>query len=161
MRVVIVGRDSELIEPLAELLTRESFDAVVVENIAGVQSCLKRGGLHFLVAEPSLLVDHNLGREVLKRCPMARLVGLAAQPSLLGMVDGLTDYFPRSPEYFEQVVETLAVERRRLLRWQRLLLSESALEAPAQLLPVTEEDDSQSPMDRSVESISPVAEYEG
>lgn len=165
MRVVIVGRDSELIEPLAELLTRDNFEAVVVENIAGVQSCLKRGGLHFLVAEPSLLVDHNLGREVLKRCPMARLVGLAAQPSLLGMVDalfnGLTDYFPRSPEYFEQVAEILTIERRRLLRWQRLLLSESAMEASAPPLPVTEDEASESLMDWGAESISPASEYEG
>lgn len=127
MRVVIVGRDSAVIGPLVDLLTRENFDAVLVENIAGVQSCLKRGGLHFLVAEPSLLLEHNLGREVLKRCPMARLLALAANPSLLGLVEalagGLTDYFPRSSEYFDQVVDTLVIERRRLLRWQRLLLS--------------------------------------
>lgn len=162
MRVVIVGRDLELIEPLVALLTWENFDAVVVENIAGVQSCLKRGGIHFLIAEPSLLVDHNLGREVLKRCPMARLVGLTAQPSLLRMVDalsnGLTDYFPRSPEYFDQVLETLAIERRRLLRWQRLLLSESALKAPDQPMPVAEDEDFESPMNWGAESFSPVSE---
>lgn len=165
MRVVIVGRDSELIEPLAELLTRANFDVVVVENIAGVQSCLKRGGIHFLAAEPALLLDYNLGREVLKRCPMARLLALAAQPSLLGMVDalsnGLTDYFPRSPEYFEQVVETLVIERRRLLRWQRILLSEAALETPEELSPAVEEDESGPPMDWGAESIPPVSEYEG
>lgn len=127
MRVIIVGRDSAVIGPLVDLLARENFDAVRVENIGGVQACLKKGGLHFLLAEPSLLMEHNLGREVLKRCPTARLVALAANPSLLGLVealaDGLTDYFPRSPEYFDQVVDTLLIERRRLLRWQRLLLS--------------------------------------
>lgn len=135
MRVVIVGRDAGVVGPLADQLVRENFDAVVVENVAGVQSCLKKGGLQFLVAEPALLVDHNLGREVLKRCPLARLIGLAAQPTLLSMVDalsnGLTDYFPRRPEYFDQVVATLAAERRRLVRWQRLLMSEPPAAAVA------------------------------
>jgi|GEM_PF-2525242 len=146
MRVVIVGRDSAVIGPLVDLLARENFDAVLVENAAGVQSCLKRGGIHFLVAEPSLLLDHSLGRELLKRCPMARLVALAANPSRLGLVEalsnGLTDYFPRSSEYFNQVVETLATERRRLLRWQRLLLSESGLSMRDQAPPLTMAEDS-------------------
>jgi len=127
MRVVIVGRDRDVIEPLIDKLARENFEVVVVENSAGVQSCLKRGSLQFLVAEVSLLVDRGLGREVLKRCPLARLIGLTAHPSILGMVDalssGLTDYFPRSSEYFDDVVEAVSHERDRLIRWQRILLS--------------------------------------
>ena len=131
MRVVIISRDRDFLEPLIEALSREDFEVIVVENSAGVQSYLKRGGIQFLVAEASLLVDHGLGREVLKRCPLARLVALAARPSLLGLVDaltnGLTDYFPRTPQYFGAVVRTLLDERQRLVRWQHVLLSGEAL----------------------------------
>lgn len=140
MRVVIVGRDREVIDPLSDKLSRENFEVVVVENSAGVQSCLKKGSIQFLVAEVSLLVDRSLGREVMKRCPLARLIALAAKPSLLGMVDalsvGLTDYFPRSPEYFDEIVRTIVQERVRLVRWQRILLS--GAEMPSLDLPAPE-----------------------
>ncbi|MDR1045814.1 MAG: hypothetical protein LBP33_11985 [Candidatus Adiutrix sp.] len=135
MRVVIVSRDREFLEPLIEALAGEDFEVLVVENGAGVQACLKRGGLQFLIAEASLLVDRGLGREVRGRCPLARLVALVDRPSLLGLVDaltnGLTDYFPRSPQYFSAVVRTLVDERQRLVRWQHVLLSGEALSGSA------------------------------
>jgi len=135
MRVVIVGRDQELLKPLVNKLDREGFEVVVVDGGSGVQSYIKKASLHFLLADANLLVDHSLGREVLNRCPLARLIALASHPSLLGMIDalsgGLTDYFPRSPEYFDDVVRTMVHERQRLVRWQHILLADSALPAPA------------------------------
>ena len=131
MRVVIVGRDQELLKPLVNKLALEGFEVVVVDGGAGVQSYIKKASLHFLLADANLLVDHSLGREVLNRCPLARLIALASHPTLLGMIDalseGLTDYFPRSPDYFDDVVRTMVNERQRLVRWQRTLLSGSAL----------------------------------
>lgn len=129
MQVVIVGRDQELLKPLVDKMEREGFEVAVVDGAAGVQSFIKKASLHFLVADANLLVDHSLGREVLNRCPLARLIALASHPTRLGMIDalsgGLTDYFPRSPEYFDDLVRTMVDERQRLIRWQRALLSGS------------------------------------
>jgi DNA-binding response OmpR family regulator len=130
MRVIIVSRDREFLEPLITALAGEDFEVIVVENSAGVQSYLKRGGLQFLIAEASLLVDRGLGREVRGRCPLARLVALVDRPSLPGLVEALTngliDYFPRRPQYFSAVLQTLMGERQRLIRWQHTLLSGEA-----------------------------------
>ncbi len=127
MKVVIVGRDQETLSPLVDKLSGEGFEVLVVDGVSGVQSYIKNASLHFLLADANLLLDRGLAREVLKRCPLARLIVLASQPSLLGMSDalagGLADYFPRFPEYFDDVVATLVVESRRLHRWQRWLLS--------------------------------------
>lgn len=131
MRVIIVGRDREVIDPLIDRLTRENFEVTLLDNSAGVLSFIKKHSLQFLVAEASLLVDHGLGREVLKRCPLARLVALASQPNRLSMIDaladGLADYFPRRPNCFEDVVRFMTGERERLTRWRRILLSGDAL----------------------------------
>lgn len=131
MRVIVVGRDREVIDPLIDRLTRENFEVILLDNSAGVLSFIKKNSLQFLVAEASMLVDHGLGREVLKRCPLARLVALTSEPSRLGMIDalagGLVDYFPRRPEYFEDVVGFMTVERERLIRWRHILLSGAAL----------------------------------
>lgn len=133
MRVIIVGRDRELIQPLIEKLTERDFEVIVVENGAAVRSFIKKGDIQFLVAEGNLLVNRSLAGEVLKRCPLARLVALSSAPTLLGMVEavssGLTDYFPRRPEYFDNVVKTLVNERSRLVRWQHVLLSSARLSA--------------------------------
>ena len=138
MQVIIVGRDRDIIEPLAARL-RKNFKVQVADNSAAVQAYLKRGGVQFLIAEPSLLLDHNLGREVVKRCPMARLIALTAQPSLLGLADalssGITDYFPRLPEAFDELEISLLAERRRMTRWQRALLSDQPLFYSPQPLP--------------------------
>lgn len=127
MHAIIVGRDKELMQPLAERLDREKFKVALVDNSAAVQAHLKRGAIDFLLAEPGLLLDHNLAREVSRRCPLARLLALASQPTLLGMADalasGLTDYFPRRPEYFDQIVEIMRLERMRMTRWQKTFLS--------------------------------------
>ena len=142
MKVVIVGRDQELLRPLVDKLSREAFEVVVVDGGAGVQSYIKKASLHFLVADVNLLVDHSLGREVLSRCPLARLIALASHPTLLGMIDalsgGLTDYFPRSPEYFADLVQTMVNERQRLVRWQRTLLSGSALPGSGNSVPAAQ-----------------------
>ncbi len=127
MRVIVVGRDLEVLGPLIELLAREQFEVVRAENTAGALSHLKNAGTEFLLAEGSLLVEHGLGREVLKRCPLARLVALSSQPGRLDLVDtlagGAADYFPRRPEYFGAVVRFMVNERERLRRWQRMLRS--------------------------------------
>lgn len=127
MRVIVVGRDQEVVGPLIELLTRSDFEVVRLENSAGVLSYLKNAGLQFLVAEASLLVEHGLGREVLKRCPLARLVALSSQPGRLDLIDtlagGVAEYFPRRPEYFGAVVGFMVGERERLTRWQEILRS--------------------------------------
>jgi Response regulator containing CheY-like receiver, AAA-type ATPase, and DNA-binding domains len=131
MRVIIVGRDRENLMSLVDKLTHNNFEVIVVDNSSAVLSYIKNGGIQFLLADAPLLVDHGLGREVLQRCPLARLVALAAQPTRLGMVDalagGLTDYFPRLPVYFDDVLKTLLRERKRLKRWQRILLSDEVL----------------------------------
>lgn len=141
MKVVIVGRDQELLRPLADKLDREGFDVVVVDGGGAVQSYIKKASLHFLVADANLLVGHSLGREVLNRCPLARLIALASHPTLLGMIDalsgGLTDYFPRSPEHFDDLVRTMVNERQRLIRWQHTLLSGSALPGAVDATPAT------------------------
>ena len=133
MRVIIVGRDQEVIQALIDKLTEKNFEVLVVENIAAVQPFIKKGAVQFLVAEGTLLVNHSLAGDVLKRCPLARLVALSSHPSLLGMVEaisnGLTDYFPRRPEYFDDVVETIVSERARLTRWQHVLLSPDSFAA--------------------------------
>ncbi|MDR2946244.1 MAG: hypothetical protein LBV79_05810 [Candidatus Adiutrix sp.] len=133
MKVVIVGRDLDTLKPLVDKLTGAGFEVVVVDSGSGVQSYIKSASLHFLLADANLLMDRNLGREVLNRCPLARLIVLASQPSLLGMIDalsgGLTDYFPRFPEYFDEVVDTIVNESRRLSRWQEVLLSGRSLPA--------------------------------
>jgi len=130
MQVIIVGRDQHIIKPLADKLS-DDFEVFAVDNSAAVQAYLKKGGIQFLIAEPSLLLDHNLGREVTKRCPMVRLIALASNPSLLGMADalssGISDYFPRSVESFEELLQSMLDERRKIIRWQRALLSETHL----------------------------------
>lgn len=130
MRVIIVGRDQQVISALADRL-RENFEVYLVDNSAAVQAYLKKGGIQFLIAEPSLLLDHNLGREVRKRCPMVRLIALASNPTLLGLSDalssGINDYFPRTPEFFSDVEQSMLDEKRRISRWQRALLSGTPL----------------------------------
>lgn len=127
MRVIIVGRDQAIIAPLTARL-KSNFQVSVADNSAAVQAYLKKGGVQFLIAEPSLLLDHNLGREVVKRCPMARLIALASKPTLLGMADalssGITDYFPRSEESFGELEQSLLAERRRMIRWKQAFLSD-------------------------------------
>lgn len=134
MRVIVVGRDLEVLEPLIDLLVKEQFEVVRAENSAGVLSHLKNAGTEFLVAEGSLLVEHGLGREVLKRCPLARLVALSSQPGRLDLIDtlagGAVDYFPRRPEYLGAVARFMVDERERLRRWQRMLRSGQPDPAP-------------------------------
>lgn len=134
MRVIIVGKDKELLEPLIDKLTFEGFEAVWIKNSDGVRSYMKKAGINFLVADSALLVDRGLGREVHKHWPLARLVGLSANPSRLGLVEalseGLIDYFPRTPEYYDHVVDLIVSERSRIRRWQRELMSDSFVAEP-------------------------------
>jgi ActR/RegA family two-component response regulator len=128
MRIVIVDRDPSFLEPLTSELGREGFDVTMVENISGVLSFIKSNSLHFLVADSNLLVDHTLGSEVHRQSPLTRLIVLASRPSLLGMVEaiscGITDYLPRDPASFGQLVDTILDERDRLTRWQYVILSD-------------------------------------
>ncbi|MDR3038853.1 MAG: hypothetical protein LBV21_06160 [Candidatus Adiutrix sp.] len=129
MKVIIVGRDAELIDPLADRLTGAGFTVTVAENPNAALAAMKKSNAPFVVADPALLVDQNLGRELLKRDPLVRLVGLAARPTIPGLIEaideGLIDYFPRTPDYFDAVVALLENERQRLTRWQRMLLTDS------------------------------------
>lgn len=128
MRIVIVDRDPAFLAPLVSDLQRERFDVTMVENISGVLSFIKSNSLHFLVADSNLLVDHSLGGEVHRQSPLTRLIVLASRPSLLGMIEaiscGITDYLPRDPKSFGQLVDTILDERDRLTRWQYVILSD-------------------------------------
>jgi ActR/RegA family two-component response regulator len=128
MRIVIVDRDPAFLTQLVRDLERERFDVTMVENISGVLSFIKSNSLHFLVADSNLLVDHSLGSEVHRQSPLTRLIVLASRPSLLGMIEaiscGITDYLPRDPASFGQLVDTILDERDRLTRWQYVVLSD-------------------------------------
>ncbi|MDR0881699.1 MAG: hypothetical protein LBP55_04040 [Candidatus Adiutrix sp.] len=134
MSVIIVSRDQAVMEPLIDQLSRQDFKVALAENSAAVMVMIKKGGLQFLLAEPVLLLEHGLAREVFKRYPLARLIALDPRPTLLGLAEaltnGLTDYFPRSPEYFDEVAQLMLSERQRLRRWQSLFLSGPGLTAP-------------------------------
>jgi ActR/RegA family two-component response regulator len=128
MRIVFVDRDPSFLAPLVRDLEREGFDVTVVENISGVLSFIKSNSIPFLVADSNLLVDHSLGSEVHRQSPLTRLIVLASRPSLLGMIEaiscGITDYLPRDPASFGQLVDTILDERDRLKRWQYVILSD-------------------------------------
>jgi ActR/RegA family two-component response regulator len=129
MRIVIIDREPAFLAPLIDDLTREGFEVTVVENISGVLAFIKKNSLHFLVADSTLLVDHSLGVEVRRQSPLTRLIVLAGHPSLLGMIksisSGMTDYLPRHPSSFGQLLDTILDERNRLVRWQYAILSEN------------------------------------
>ena len=130
MRVIIVGRDTELIKPLADRLTEAGFTIIVSESSSAALSVMKKTSVQFVIADTSLLIDQHLAREMLKRAPLVRLVGFSARPSIPAMIEALTqgliDYFPRSPERLEDVVEAIVSEGRRLARWQRALILNDA-----------------------------------
>ncbi|MGL4208613.1 MAG: hypothetical protein ACRCTY_04420 [Candidatus Adiutrix sp.] len=127
MKVIIIGRDNEALEPLVEKLTLKNFQVAILANSAAVRSYIKKSTIYFLLADTKYLIKHALPQEVLTHCPLTRLIVLAANPSLIGMSEaisnGLTDYFPRQAEYFDDIVETLLKERSRLIRWRHTFLS--------------------------------------
>ncbi|UQZ89374.1 hypothetical protein C4J81_09255 [Deltaproteobacteria bacterium Smac51] len=129
MRVIIVGRDRELLEPLIDKLTEHGFEVMAMENSSAVLSYIKQNSIQFLLADSTLLMGHTLAREVLNRCPLARMIVISANPSLLGMIEaisnGLADYFPRRPEYFNDIVRAVMAERERIIRWQHILLADT------------------------------------
>jgi DNA-binding NtrC family response regulator len=134
MHIVIVDREPAFLEPLMSKLKEEGFEVSVTENIPAVMSVIKLHSIQFLVADSSLLVGHSLGDEVHRLNPLARLIVLAARPSLLGMIEsisaGMTDYLPRSHESFDLLVNTILDEREKLKRWQCALLSASLKGSP-------------------------------
>jgi len=127
MKVILVGRDAELLEPLAVRLTEAGLTVVTVENGSSAVTALSKSNAQFVVADSVLLVEHNLANELIKRSPLIRLVGFSAQPTLPGLIEaliaGLVDYFPRTPAYLEAVTELIVSEGRRLARWRNLLLT--------------------------------------
>jgi DNA-binding NtrC family response regulator len=130
MKVIIVGRDTELTEPLAARLTAVGFTVIPVENASSARTALDKYNAQFVVADSALLIDHNLGTELLKRSPLVRLVGFSARPTLPGLIEALTagliDCFPRTPDSLEAVTELLVSESRRVDRWRNLLLTGGA-----------------------------------
>ncbi len=129
MRVIIVGRDREFLNPLVDKLTEHGFEVMLMENSSAVLSYIKQNSIQFLLADSTLLVGHTLAREVLNRCPLVRLIVISANPSLFGMVEaisnGLTDYFSRKPEHFDDIIRTVLDERERIVRWQHILLADT------------------------------------
>ena len=134
MHIVIVDREPAYLEPLLEKLEDEGFEVTVAENIPAVMSVIKLKSIQFLVADSSILVDHSLGSEVHRLNPLARLIVLAARPSLLGMIEsissGMTDYLARSSDSFSLLVNTILDEREKLKRWQCALLSSTLRDRP-------------------------------
>ena len=126
MKVIIVGRDKELLEPLAARLTEAGLAVIPAENASSALAALKKSHAQFVVADPALLIEQN--QEFLKRSPLVRLIGFAAHPSIPGMIEALTagliDYFPRTTGHLEAVTEAILNESRRLARWRNLLLTD-------------------------------------
>jgi len=129
MKVIIVGRDTELMEPLAARLTAAGLTAIPVENANSARTALEKYNAQFVVADYTLLIGRNLGQELLKRSPLVRLVGFSANQSLPDFIEalasGLIDCFPRTPAYLEAVTELIVSESRRVGRWRNLLLGVS------------------------------------
>jgi len=127
MMVVIVGRDKDLMEPLAARLTEAGLTVIPAENASSTMAAMGKYNAQFVVADSTLLIDHHLGQELLKRSPLVRLVGFSAHPTLPGLIEALTagliDYFPRTSDYLEAVTELIVNESRRLDRWRNLLLA--------------------------------------
>lgn len=136
MRIIIVGREQDELQGLTDGLTEEDFEVISVDSASAVLSLLKEGEIHFLLAEASLLTG-DLAREILKRCPLTRLVALSSNPTGLGLVQAITsgavDYFPRLEGSFDELLQTLLSERQRLRRWQRALLSAAPPSASLEL----------------------------
>ena len=130
MKVIIVGRDTELLEPLAARLTKAGLTAIFAENARSAQAALRKYHAQFVVADSALLVAQNLGPELLKYSPLVRLVGFSANPTLPGLIEaisaGLIDCFPRTSAYLEAVTELIVSESRRVDRWRNLLLTDGA-----------------------------------
>jgi len=128
MKVIIVGRDKELMDPLADRLTEAGLTVIPAENASSALAALKKSHAQFVVADSALLIDQNLSQEFLKRSPLVRLVGFSAHPTIPGMVAaltaGLVDYFPRTSDYLEAVTKLILSEGRRLARWRNLLLTD-------------------------------------
>ena len=128
MKVIIVGRDKELMEPLAARLTEAGLTPIPAENANSALAALKKSHAQFVVADSVLLIEQNLGQELQKRSPLVRLVGFSAHPTIPAMIEALTagliDYFPRTPAYLEAVTKLILSEARRLARWRNLLLTD-------------------------------------
>ena len=127
MKVIIVGHDTELLEPLAARLTEAGLSVIIAENGSSAMAALSKSNAQFVVADSVLLIEQNLAHELMKRSPLIRLVGFSAQPSLPGLVEaliaGLIDYFPRTPAHLEAVTDLIISEGRRLVRWRDLLIT--------------------------------------
>jgi len=127
MKVIIVGRDKELLEPLAARLTEAGLSVIIAENGNSAVAALSKSDAQFVVADSVLLIENNLAAELMKRAPLVRLVGFSANPTLPGLVEaligGLVDYFPRTPAHLEAVTESIISEGQRLARWRNLLLT--------------------------------------
>ena len=127
MKVIIVGHDTELLEPLAARLTEAGLSVIIAENGSSALAALSKSNAQFVVADPALLIEQNLAHELMKRSPLIRLVGFSAHPSRPGLIEaliaGLVDYFPRTPAYLEAVTDLIISEGRRLLRWRDLLIT--------------------------------------
>lgn len=126
MQVIVVGQEQEFTTSLVYQLTTADFKVTVLENSVAVLNFIKKSSLQFLIGDVSVIVGDHLGREVLKRCPLARLVGFSSESSRIGMIDslvyGLVDYFPRQLEVIPQLVWMMDYEREKLRRWQKTLL---------------------------------------
>jgi len=128
MKVIIVGRDTELMEPLTARLAAAGLTVIPAESASAALAAMSKFNAQFVVADSALLVENNLGQEILKRSPLARLVGFSDRFTMPGLIEALTagliDDFPRTPACLEAVSELILSEGRRLARWRNLLLTD-------------------------------------
>ena len=133
MKVIIVGRDTELMGPLAGLLAEVGLGAIHIESSSSAVAALKKTNAQFVVADSALLVNQNLGHELLKRSPLVRLIGFSAKPTTPGLIEALTsgviDCFPRNRASLRAVVDSIVSEGRRLVRWRNMLLTDDSAAA--------------------------------
>jgi DNA-binding NtrC family response regulator len=130
MKVIIVGRDAELMDLLAARLAAAGLGAIRAENANSAMSALNKSGAQFVVADSDLLINHHLAHELLKRSPLVRLVGFTLHFTMPGLIEALTsgliDDFPRTPDSLDAITELILSESRRLARWRNLLLTDGA-----------------------------------
>lgn len=130
MRVIIVGQNQEFLAPLAAKLQERGFEAITFADSQAVIGFAHGHSFHFLLADQAALTAEGLQRDVLSRCPLARVILLAEPFTPFGFMEALTgglfDCFPARPEYFDEIARVLAFERERLTRWQRVLLTQAA-----------------------------------
>lgn len=76
----------------------------------------------FIVARSGELLKDNLGLELRRLAPLGQIAALAAEPSLIEMMECLTlgcsDYIADTPENYPHLVASLVAAGRKIQRWR-------------------------------------------